>query len=48
MTIIPANSGFELLCGCVEGGEVNVYAPRSILAWRITDHGPIPVALAAS
>jgi hypothetical protein len=31
MTIVPANPGFELLCGCIEGGKVEVYAPRPIL-----------------
>jgi hypothetical protein len=45
MTIIPANPGFELLCGSIECGKVEVYAPRPILAWRITEHGPIPIAL---
>ena len=48
MTIIPANPGFELLCGVIEGGKVEVYAPRPILAWRITEHGPIPIALDVS
>ena len=45
MTIVAANPGFELLCGCIEGGKVEVYAPRPILAWRITEYGPIPIAL---
>ncbi|MBR1328823.1 hypothetical protein [Bradyrhizobium ottawaense] len=48
MTIIPANPGFELLCGSIEGGKVAIYAPRPILAWRITEHAPVPIALDVS
>ena len=48
MTIVAANPGFELLCGCIEGGKVEVYAPRPILAWRITEYGPIPIGLDVS
>ena len=29
--------GFELLCGCIEGGKVRYTLPRPILAWRITE-----------
>jgi len=45
MTIVPANPGFELLSGSIQGGEVEMYARRPIVAWRITEYGPVPIAL---
>lgn len=45
MTIIPANPGFELLCCSIECGKAELYAPRPIVAWRVTEHGPIPIAV---